>query len=91
MFSWSAIDPKLGELQMMTSSLPSLPSPLSSSSSSSVLQAAETGSGKTGAFCLPIIQIVHETTRQRREGRPRKREEGTGEEEIDPFSAHLYF
>ncbi|XP_014664668.1 PREDICTED: LOW QUALITY PROTEIN: ATP-dependent RNA helicase DDX1-like [Priapulus caudatus] len=26
-----------------------------------VLMAAETGSGKTGAFCLPVLQIVHET------------------------------
>ena len=26
-----------------------------------VLMAAETGSGKTGAFCIPIVQIVHET------------------------------
>ena len=26
-------------------------------------QAAETGSGKTGAFCLPILQIVAETIR----------------------------
>ncbi|KAH8867728.1 ATP-dependent RNA helicase DDX1 [Schistosoma japonicum] len=26
-----------------------------------VLMAAETGSGKTGAFCLPVLQIVYET------------------------------
>ena len=26
-----------------------------------VLMAAETGSGKTGAFCIPVIQIVYET------------------------------
>ncbi|EGD75338.1 eIF4a [Salpingoeca rosetta] len=28
-----------------------------------VLMAAETGSGKTGAFCMPVIQIVAETLR----------------------------
>ena len=28
-------------------------------------QAAETGSGKTGAFALPILQAVHETLRAR--------------------------
>jgi ATP-dependent RNA helicase DDX1 len=28
-------------------------------------QAAETGSGKTGAFALPVLQIVHETLRAR--------------------------
>lgn len=31
--------------------------------------AAETGSGKTGAFCLPILQIVSETLRDIREGK----------------------
>ncbi|PNW85486.1 hypothetical protein CHLRE_03g188750v5 [Chlamydomonas reinhardtii] len=30
-----------------------------------VMAAAETGSGKTGAFAIPMLQIVHETLRQR--------------------------
>ncbi|EAA13221.5 ATP-dependent RNA helicase Ddx1 [Anopheles arabiensis] len=34
-----------------------------------VLMAAETGSGKTGAFCLPILQIVWETLRDIKEGK----------------------
>lgn len=30
-----------------------------------VLAAAETGSGKTGAFAMPVLQLVHETVRAR--------------------------
>ncbi|KAH8369627.1 hypothetical protein KR093_000368, partial [Drosophila rubida] len=37
-----------------------------------VLMAAETGSGKTGAFCLPILQIVWETLRDLKEGKTGK-------------------
>lgn len=31
--------------------------------------AAETGSGKTGAFCLPILQIVWETLKDFESGK----------------------
>jgi ATP-dependent RNA helicase DDX1 len=33
--------------------------------------AAETGSGKTGAFCLPVLQIVWETRRDIQSGKLR--------------------
>ena len=41
-----------------------------------VLVAAETGSGKTGAFGVPVLQIVHESLRQR--GGRARRDEALG-------------
>ncbi|XP_059141083.1 ATP-dependent RNA helicase DDX1-like isoform X2 [Physella acuta] len=45
-----------------------------------VLMAAETGSGKTGAFCLPILQTVYETIKDIREGKsgPQKGAQSSG-------------
>ncbi|KAG8227851.1 hypothetical protein J437_LFUL006474 [Ladona fulva] len=37
-----------------------------------VLMAAETGSGKTGAFCLPVLQIVVETLQDIKQGKGSK-------------------
>lgn len=37
-----------------------------------VIQAAETGSGKTGAFCLPVLQIVWESLRDSMLGKTHK-------------------
>jgi len=43
-----------------------------------VLMAAETGSGKTGAFCLPVLQIVWEALKDLREGKAGKKAAGSG-------------
>ena len=54
-----------------------------------VLMAAETGSGKTGAFCLPILQIVHETLRDLRGGKKKNRG-GTSSSSVTPWRMSLY-
>lgn len=43
-----------------------------------VLMAAETGSGKTGAFSIPVIQIVYETIKDQLEGKKGRASVKTG-------------
>ncbi|XP_033312984.1 ATP-dependent RNA helicase Ddx1 [Bombus bifarius] len=43
-----------------------------------VLMAAETGSGKTGAFCLPVLQIVWETFKDLESGKTGKTSSNSG-------------
>lgn len=53
--------------------------------------AAETGSGKTGAFCLPVLQIVWETLRDLQEGKSGKAaasKGGTGHRDRWQLSVH---
>eukprot|EP00037_Helgoeca_nana_P016987 m.160263 g.160263 ORF g.160263 m.160263 type:complete len:733 (-) comp23784_c0_seq5:112-2310(-) len=52
-----------------------------------VLMAAETGSGKTGAFCLPVLQIVYESHYQRASAaeQSKKEPEGHGPCVMNPF------
>lgn len=40
--------------------------------------AAETGSGKTGAFCLPVLQITWESLKDLEEGKGKSKGSGTG-------------
>lgn len=55
-----------------------------------VLMAAETGSGKTGAFCLPILQIVHETLRDLRDGRKGKKAGGGSGGLVTPWRMSFF-
>jgi ATP-dependent RNA helicase DDX1 len=55
-----------------------------------VLMAAETGSGKTGAFCLPILQIVHETLRDLRDGKKGKKAGGGSGGLVTPWRMSFF-
>nr|KAF6429175.1 DEAD-box helicase 1 [Molossus molossus] len=55
-----------------------------------VLMAAETGSGKTGAFSIPIIQIVYETLKDQQEGKKGKTTVKTGTSVLNKWQMNPY-
>lgn len=55
-----------------------------------VLMAAETGSGKTGAFCLPILQTVWETLRDIRDGKSKGGRNATGSSNDTAWKMSVY-
>ncbi|CAI5769587.1 ATP-dependent RNA helicase DDX1 [Podarcis lilfordi] len=55
-----------------------------------VLMAAETGSGKTGAFSIPVIQIVYETLKDQQEGKKGKTTIKTGGGVLNKWQMNPY-
>ncbi|XP_048858219.1 ATP-dependent RNA helicase DDX1 [Brienomyrus brachyistius] len=55
-----------------------------------VLMAAETGSGKTGAFSIPVIQIVYETLKDQQEGKKGKAAVKTGSSVLTKWQMNPY-
>ncbi|KAJ8270631.1 hypothetical protein GJAV_G00117380 [Gymnothorax javanicus] len=55
-----------------------------------VLMAAETGSGKTGAFSIPVIQIVYETLKDQQEGKKGRAAVKTGSSVMNKWQMNPY-
>ncbi|KAM9317423.1 ATP-dependent RNA helicase DDX1 [Gastrophryne carolinensis] len=55
-----------------------------------VLMAAETGSGKTGAFSIPVIQIVYETLKDQQEGKKGKASIKSGSTVLNKWQMNPY-
>ncbi|XP_061097976.1 ATP-dependent RNA helicase DDX1 [Conger conger] len=55
-----------------------------------VLMAAETGSGKTGAFSIPVIQIVYETLKDQQEGKRGRASVKTGGAVMNKWQMNPY-